>query len=353
MRIAGPLLSGDSTRILSGMKNIHAYTTAIAILLSLSLSTAAAPPSPVYPRVDPAPWYEAVPDWPQGDWKASWAAVPGVDVDKSGRIWLFTRTKPSVQVYSAEGMPLFSWGNIPGAHHIEIDREGYIWTTDIRDHVVRKHERDGTVVLTLGTPGEAGEDGSHFFKPTDVATASNGDIFVADGYGNARIVHFKADGTYVKAWGSLGADPEHFSIPHAIAVDSKDRLYVADRNNARVQVYDTEGALLDSWQHLLVPWGLWVTEDDAVWVCGTGTSHWADEPDNKNLQYGVPPRDQLVIKFNTEGRVLQLTTFPMPQAEAQEPGELNWVHCIALDGVGNLYLGDIMGKRLQKFLRRK
>jgi sugar lactone lactonase YvrE len=335
------------------MKTHNASPRTFAFLLtycSVAISAWCAPPEdPVYPRVNPAPWYQVEASWPSGDLKSSWAAVPGVAVDQQGRVWVFTRSKPSVQVYSTEGTPLFAWGDMPGAHHIEIDKEGYVWTTDTQRHTVRKHEEDGTVLLTLGVDGEAGNDDDHFFKPTDVAVAGNGDIFVSDGYGNARVVHFKSDGTFVKTWGSLGTGPEHFSIAHAIAVDSKDRLYIADRNNARVQVYSAEGELLDSWQHLIIPWGLWITPDDDIWVCGPSTTHWADDPDNKGLQYGVPPTDQLVMKFNTEGKILQLTTFPMPSDKNQAPGQLNWVHCIALDPMGNLYLGDIMGKRVQKF----
>src|SRR6185369_13880749 len=106
-------------------------------------------------------------------------------------------------------------------------------------------------------------------RPTDMAISPAGDIFVSDGYGNARVVHFDKTGKFVKAWGSMGVRPNQFSIPHAIAMDSTGRLYVADRNNVRVQVYSQAGELLDSWSNVLVPWGFCMTPRDEIWICGS------------------------------------------------------------------------------------
>lgn len=307
---------------------------------------AVAPPEPQYPHVNPAPWYEVAADWPQKPADITWAAVPGVAIDAEDNIWMATRKAPSIQVYAPDGRYLFGWGDMPGAHYIKIDREGYVWTADVHQHVVQKHKRDGEVVLTLGVEGEAGTDERHFFKPTDMAFAANGDIFVTDGYGNARVVHFDKDGKYLGAWGSLGAEDGQFSIPHGIAIDAKDRLYIADRNNARIQVYDVTGKLLDSWKSLLVPWGFWITGNDEIWVCGSSPAIW------EGPLLGIPPKDQFVMKFNTDGKLLELHMFPKAADGEEQPGQLNWVHGIALDAQGNLFLGDIKGKRLQKFIRR-
>ncbi|MFP4502221.1 MAG: peptidyl-alpha-hydroxyglycine alpha-amidating lyase family protein [Candidatus Hydrogenedentota bacterium] len=316
----------------------------------LVAQTAEPPEQPEYPRVNPAPHYTVDPDWPQKPADIEWGAVPSVAIDNEGNVWMYTRSAPSVQVYSPEGEFLFSWGDTPGAHFIEIDREGHIWTTDVHEHVVQKHTRDGTVLLTLGTRGEPGTDGGHLFKPTDVAVASNGDIFVSDGYGNARVVHYTPEGEYVKAWGDMGTEPGAFSISHAIEVDSKDRLYLADRNNARVQVFNTDGELLAVWDDILVPWGIHINEDDEVWVCGSSPMTWTDHPDYPTAPLGCPPKDQVVIRFDTGGCVQQMWTFPKGEDGAEEPGELNWLHGIAVDDAGNLFLGDIIGKRLQKFV---
>ena len=218
---------------------------------------------------------------------------------------------------------------------------------------MRKYTPEGKLLLTLGIPGEPGEDHRHFNKPTDVAITPSGNIFVSDGYGNNRIVHFDAQGRFVKTWGRLGVGPGEFSLPHAIAVDSKGRLYVADRNNARVQLFDQKGNFLSEWRHLQVPWGIWVTSNDEIYVCGSSPMRWR-EP----RQLGIPPKDQLVLKFTPEGNVVQLWSFPMSRGlevagEGRRiPGELDWVHGIAVDSQGNLYLGDIKGQRLQKFLLR-
>src|SRR5262249_37260005 len=132
-----------------------------------------------------------------------------------------------------------------------------------------KFTPEGKLLLTLGTPGTAGRDSTHLNRPTDMVVTPAGDVFVADGYGNARVVHFDKSGKFVKAWGELGHKPGQFSIPHAIALDSKGRLYVADRNNVRVQIFDQSGKLLDEWRDVVVPWGFCVTKDDEIWVCGS------------------------------------------------------------------------------------
>lgn len=322
----------------------------VLFAVSTAVQGAVNPPAePRYPRVNTSTSYEVVANWPEKPAEFTWAAMPGVAVDTEDNVWLFTRSTPAVQVYSPEGRYLFGWGDGKGAHHIKIDREGFIWTSDIERHIVQKHDRNGTVLMTIGVPDEAADDQSHLYMPTDMAFASNGDIFVSDGYGNARVVHLTKDGEFVKAWGSLGTEDGKFSIPHAIAVDSKNRVYVADRNNVRVQVYNTDGELIDSWKNIVVPWGFWVTEKDEIWICGSSPMPWHTDPKYKTLPLGCPPKDQLIMKFNTDGKLLQLFTFPKGEDGKEAPGELNWVHCIALDSKGNVYLGDIMGKRLQKF----
>ena len=328
-------------------------STCLVFLASTLPSAFAEPPSPVYPQVNPAPWFEVDPNWPQKPAEFTWGAVAGVAVDKDDNVWIYTRATPSVQVYAPDGKYLFGWGDGTGAHHIAIDKEGFVWTTDFGRHVVEKHDRDGKVLLTLGVSGEAGTDESHFFRPTDVAIASNGDLFVSDGYGNARIVHFTKEGKFVKAWGSLGVEAGQFSIPHSIEVDSKGRLYVADRNNARVQVYAADGALLDSWKSIAVPWSIWITENDDVWICGSSPMPWQQDAKYPNMPLGCPPKDQLIMRFNTEGKLLQLWGIPKGEDGNEKPGELNWVHCIALDSQGTLYLGDIQGKRVQRFLPKR
>lgn len=309
----------------------------------------------VYPRINLAPDYEVVPAWPNRPADFQWEAVSGVWVDTQDRVWLYTRGTPAIQVYSVDGDFLFSWLENEkgcGAHHLKMDREGRVWLTDLESHTVRQYTEDGELLLTLGTPGESGADGHHLFAPTDLAIASNGDIFVADGYGNARVVHYDRDGNFIKSWGKIGTAADEFSLPHAIAIDSRDRLYVADRNNVRIQVYTTAGELLDSWPDIIVPWGFWISDSDDLWICGSTPMHWTDDANYPGFPLGCPPKDQVVMRFNSEGKVLQTWSAPKGCDGAEKPGELNWVHALAFDSCGNLYLGDIVGKRLQKFSLR-
>ncbi|TWU17762.1 NHL repeat protein [Novipirellula galeiformis] len=311
--------------------------------------------SPDYPRVNVAPWYRVDPTWPQKPDDFIWEAVPAVAVDKHDHVYVFTRSKPPIQVYTTDGKLVRSWGDdtIETAHHLKIDDEGNIWVADIGLHVIRKFSPEGKVLLTIGTPGVSGEDNTHLDKPTDMAIAANGDVFVSDGYGNNRVVHYDGKGNFVKAWGSLGTGPEQFSLPHAMAIDSAGRLYVADRNNARVMIYDQQGTLLDSWDNVIVPWGFCVTAEDHIWVCGASPMQWRNDPDYPGAPLSCPPKDQVLMKFNTKGKVLQLWTIPKGEDGKEQPGDVNWLHGLALDSHGNIYVGDIIGKRAQKLVLQK
>jgi sugar lactone lactonase YvrE len=315
-------------------------------LATAPLVPAAQPPK--YPRVNVAVGYELDAKWPQRPASANWGAVPGIAVDAKDNVYVFTREQPPVQVYDAGGKYLRGWGekSIKNAHHIRIDGQGNVWIADIGNHVVEKYTPEGKLLMTLGTKGQEGRDQAHFNMPTDMAVMPGGDIYVSDGYGNARIVHFDKAGKLLREWGELGPRPGMFSIPHAIVADSKGRLYVADRNNARIQVFDGSGKFLAEWRDLIVPWGLWMTKNDELWVCGSSPMRW--RPKDTNL--GVPPNDQILMRFNTDGKLLQLVAIPKGADGLERPGEVNWVHCIAVDSLGNLYLGDIKGKRAQKWL---
>jgi DNA-binding beta-propeller fold protein YncE len=252
-----------------------------------------------------------------------------------------------VQVYTPEGELVRSWGRgqFAGVHSIRFDAEGNVWIADFQRHVVEKFTPEGKLLLTLGTPGESGEDDRHFNRPTDMAITPAGDVFVTDGYGNRRVVHFDPRGNFVKAWGRYGGGPGEFCLPHQIVVDSRGVLYVADRNSGRIELFDQQGKLLDQWTNLIMPWGLWISPQDDLWVCGSSPQWW-----RKDGEY-PPPKDQIFMRFSTDGKLRQLWTVPLGQDGQEKPGQCNWLHCIAVDSKGNLYAGDINGKRVQKFVR--
>lgn len=332
----------------------------LAILVFGSLNSAAwaqAPPpaNPNWPRVNLSTWYKVDPSFFQRPAGLQWGDMAGITLDRQGQIWLFTRAKTPVQVYDAQGRFVRAWGEglIQSAHYIRIDPSGLVWLADNGNHVVMQFTPEGKLLRTLGTPGEPGEDATHLNRPTDMAISPSGDVFVADGYGNARIVHFDRSGKFVKTWGKMGIGPGEFSFPHSIVIDSNGRLYVADRSNNRVQVFDQNGKFLDEWRNLMVPWGLYsargANQEDEIWVCGSSPMPWREEDE----LLGTPPKDQLVMKFNAAGKLLQLWTIPKGEDGKEKPGEVNWLHTVAVDTAGNLYIGDIKGQRAQKLVRQR
>ena len=154
-----------------------------------------------------------------------------------------------------------------GAHAIRVDPQGHVWVVDAPGHVIYKLRETGDVLLQLGTRGVSGAGTDTFNLPTDIAFAPNGDLYVSDGYGNARIVRFTRDGDYIGEWGSRGAGPGEFGLPHGIAVAGDGRVYAVDRDNSRVQVFDAEGTFLDEWTDLTGVQALFVSGDH-IWAGG-------------------------------------------------------------------------------------
>lgn len=297
-------------------------------------------------RVDPA--------WPRRSASVPKGEVPGIAIDRDDNIYVLSRTDPPLQVYSADGVwkKSLAAGLVGKSHGVRIGPDGDIWIADIGHHVVHRLTPDGQVKMTLGTADASGCDENHLNQPTDVAIAPDGHAFVTDGYGNQRVVHFDEKGRFVAAWGradnKAGSQPGEFSTPHMIVIDSKGRLYVADRSNARIQVFDRDGNVLDVWRDLIVPWGLWITPNDEIWACGS-------TPMPRNLvdvAYGIPPKDQIVLKFDTNGRIRQVWGIPKGEEGREQPGDGIWIHCLAIDSQDNLYVGDIKGQRAQKFVRK-
>ena len=323
------------------------YIIVIMLLLALFSNTHAQPSSA---QQDNTSHYVVDTTWPRKPERFKWGQMPGVTVDKQNHIYIFTRNQPTVQVYKTDGTLLRAMyiEDSSGAHFIRIGPEGNIWTANISEHVVRKYSPKGKLLLTLGEMGIAGTDNGHFDRPTDMSVLPTGDIFVSDGYGNRRIVHFDAGGKYVNQWGQAGNGPGQFALPHSIVADSHKRLYVADRENSRVQVFDTKGKLLAVWADLITPWGLCMTKKDEIWISGSSLMK-----DEKGECLVLPPPDQILMKVDLKGKVLLRVPLESTTVPPGKSGEVSWVHGIAVDSQGNIYLGDIQGKRAQKFVRKK
>lgn len=274
--------------------------------------------------------FRPVQAWPQLPDGWSLGGVSGVAIDKDGDILIFNRGDHPVIEFKPDGkfMRSFGEGAVATSHGLRVDPQNNIWTTDVGNHTVTKHAHDGRVLMVLGEKGTAGDDATHFNKPADIAFARDGNIFVADGYGNSRVAKFDRDGKFIKAWGKKGTGPGEFNLVHAVALDSKGLLYVADRENNRVQIFDQDGKFIRMWTHLGAPFGFFMTPQDRLYITD-GRAH-------------------KVTVVNRAGKVLH--TFGSP---GTGPGEFQLPHDIVVSQTGEVYVGEITNKRIQKFQHSK
>jgi DNA-binding beta-propeller fold protein YncE len=273
--------------------------------------------------------YKPVAGWPKLPDDLKWGQVTAVATDSADRVYVFHRGKNSIVVFDKSGKHLRSWGDyfVKNAHGLRIDPSDHVWITDLAHHLVMKFDPQGKLLLTLGTKGTPGEGKNQFNKPADVAFGPDGAIFVADGYGNSRVVKFSKDGKYLKEWGKKGTAEGEFNLPHAICVDAKDRVYVGDRENNRIQVFDLDGKFLSQWKETGAPFGLFLTKDKRMLL--------------------ADGRANLAKVLDLEGKALSRWG-----EKGAEPGQFNLPHAICMDSQGAVYVGEITGQRVQKFAAR-
>jgi DNA-binding beta-propeller fold protein YncE len=277
-------------RAFSRLTKLAELSTGLALLLvtllmvisANKLFVAAADVDPTNSLPNP---YRTIENWAKLPEGRSWGSTAGVTVDRNGNIWVAERCganscagsnlapilefDPAGKLVTSFGTGMFIF-----PHGITADREGNIWVTDGdgkegKGHQVFKFSPKGKLLLTLGKSGTAGAGEDTFNKPSAVAIAPNGDIFVADGHGgesNARIVKFTKQGKFIMTWGKKGSAPGDLNIPHALAFDSKGRLFVADRGNNRIQIFDQNGKFLDQWQQFSRPSGIFIDRNDVLYV---------------------------------------------------------------------------------------
>lgn len=304
-----------------------------------------APPAPPLP-------YKLV-EWPAPATSAAGFAAPwnliqasSVAVTAKGTVLVLHRGAHPILEFDSSGKLIRSWGDgmisegkvagIPqlnwapdrsrysavygapgctscGAHSVRVDPQGNIWVVDATGHIIYKMNQDGKEIMRLGTKGVSGTSTSTFNLPTDIAFASNGDLYVSDGYGGARVVKFSRDGKYILQWGTRGTGPGQFGLPHNVVVDSQGRVYVTDRDNQRIQVFDASGKFLTEWKNTGGVSGLALTKD-------------------RRIVTGAVVRD-------LNGQVLGR----LPEAMA--------AHGAAVDEAGNIYLAQLTGI-VQKFVKQ-
>ena len=219
------------------------------------------------------PNWEVLASWGQLPAGSNWGQPSQVATTPEGQIVVFRRTLPSFFVFNPDGSFVKAWGDTAYklAHGIRIDKDGFIWITDNSDNFVQKFSADGKLLLTVGRKGAAGDNTSQdaFDGPADVFVAPNGDFYVADGYRNSRVVQFSKEGKFIRIiGGTKGSEPGQFNLPHSVVLDSKGRVIVADAENSRIQVFDSNGKFLEQWNDFIAkPRGaLYITADDTLYV---------------------------------------------------------------------------------------
>jgi sugar lactone lactonase YvrE len=239
----------------------------------------------------PNPYHE-VQGWAQLPSNIEWGAVIGVDPDAHGNLWVLHRKDPSVLEFDASGKLVTSFATgLVQAHGLAIDHHGNIWITDAQDkggkgQQVFEYSPQGKLLMTLGKAGVSGAGPDTFNGPSDLVVNAKGEIFVADGhYGQntGRIVKFSKDGKFLKEWGKKGSGPGEFDEPHSMALDSKGRLFVADRKNNRIQIFDQDGKFIDQWKQFGKPSGIWIGKDDTLYSIDSQS----DEKTNPGVKRGV------------------------------------------------------------------
>lgn len=251
-----------------------------------------------------------------------------VATDSKGQVYLFHRGERPILCFDTQGKLVKSWGDdlIGKAHGMRIDQGDNVWVTDIGRHVVHKFDPSGKLLLTLGKLDQLGAGTDQFNMPTDVAFGGKDELYISDGYGNARVMKFTAGGKFIKTWGHKGPGPGEFDTPHAIRVDSAGRVLVADRENKRIQLFESDGKLLHIWPGF-APYGLALAADGTVFVAdGLACT---------------------VLKLDRGGMVAQSWG-----REGTAPGEYKMPHGLEVDRAGNLLVSEIAGMRMQKFERQ-
>jgi len=273
---------------------------------------------------------QLVRDWPRLPKGWNFGECSGVAVDQQDNVWVFNRGAHPIIQFDANGNMLQAWGGemIKSAHGIRVDRDGNIWMVDVKGNTILKFSPEGRVLMVLGgVRGAAGNNDSKdaYNEPTNVAFAPNGDFFISDGYVNSRVVKYNKDGDYLLHWGRHGTGDGEFNLVHDIVLDSAQRVYVADRTNQRVQIFDTNGRFLGKWTDIGAPWGLdYVARENAIYMCD-----------------GLNDR---VVKLNLEGQILGVLG-----SAGKAPGKFDFPHQIAVDSSGAIYVAEIKNWRVQKF----
>ena len=293
--------------------------------------------------------YRPDPDW--GALPAGWSyvEVAGVAADSQDNVYVFNRGEHPVIVFDRDGAFLRSWGEgtIERAHGIFITADDRLFLTDDQDHTVTEYTLAGERVMTMGVSGRPSDTGvvgidyrtiaqvaGPFNLPTNLVAAGGDRLYVTDGYGNARVHAFLSTGDYLFSWGGPGSGPGEFNLPHGIDVDSRGRVFVADRENSRIQLFDAEGRFLEQWPDIVRPTDLFICDDDTVFVAEEGARCGL-------LPWMTPEPDAIggrIAVFAPDGELLARWGGGLDPCSA---GDFYAPHAIWLDSNRTIYVGEV------------
>ena len=280
--------------------------------------------------------YEALDQWEKLPDGVNLIETPGVAVDSGDRVYALTRnSEHPVIVFDRDGNFLSSFGKgvfSERTHGVFIGPDDSVYCADDGTHTITKFTPDGKLILTIGTPGKpsAKWGGAPFNRPTHAAVSPNtGSIYITDGYGNCRVHKFTQDGRLLLSWGEPGIDPGQLMRPHNVAVDAQDRVYVADREAHRVQVFDADGKFITVWNNIHMPDGMTLGPDGNIYIGELkGLPGLDDAPGMGHRVSILSPQGELLARFGD------------PE-EGEEPGKFIAPHGIAVDSHGDIYVGEV------------
>jgi sugar lactone lactonase YvrE len=302
--------------------------------------------------------YTTIERWGQLPDARPWGSTSAIDIAPNGHLWVGERcgantcagsTLPAILEFDASGKLVRSFGAglFIFPHGMHVDRDGNVWVTDGqgrdgKGHQVFKFSPTGTILLTLGKAGVAGSANDEFNQPSDVAVAPNGDVFVADGHdagSNMRIVKFTRDGKFIKAWGKPGAGPGEFNVPHSLAFDTRGRLFVADRANNRIQIFDQEGTFLEEWKQFSRLSGIYIDKNDVLY----GADSESNTKRNPGWKRGIR------VGSARDGKVTAFIPDPVENADASATSGAEGV---TADAQGNIFGAEVGPKMVKKYVKK-
>jgi len=335
------------------MFNLRNFLAVIWLAGSISLLTAAPVFTQNTSRSQPG-IYEVVHGWPVLPDNDMLDEVSAVAVDSHGNVLILTRgsrkwpdndildTAPIEKntIFLIDGktgkfLNKFGKGVFAMPHSITVDSQDNIWVSDVALHQIFKLAPDGKLLMTIGEAGKSGDDDGHFNRPSDVAVTADGSFYVSDGYGNNRVMNFDASGKFLLKWGEKGNTPGKFDLLHGIALDAAGNVYVVDRSNHRIQVFERNGKFRAEWkgEYLVSPQDIKIGRDGNAYIADNGSEK--------------PPDHTGIVILGPDGTFIQRVG-----RYGNYDGQFVDFHMVAVGKDGSIYCADFEGKRVQKFVRK-